>query len=1165
MNAIQLTKKACASKFLAAFACVVCLCGSYAAYAAVASSEAAEQASQVVASGVIVDAQGEPIVGASVVEKGTTNGVMADVAGKFSLRVKSGAQLEISCVGYATKVVKADANLKIVLSDDENLLNETVVVGFGTQKKENLTGAVASVNVGKSIEGRTIADVGQGLQGAVAGVNVRLASTEVGSDAMIRIRGQVGSYQGGSSPLILLDNVEIPSLNLVNPEDIESISVLKDAASASIYGAKAAFGVILITSKKSAEQDNVHVTYSGNFSFQNMAKNYQMGGVEALHYAVEALERIGSYDPIGAFTFINRASYNASKEWVKKYANLDPYDPWTFGRDWYASTDGKAMAIRPFDPYTYMVRKNAPTQTHNISVAGNKGRTNFNVSLGYLNQSGMMKTTNHDWYKRYNANARVNTQINNWLAFHAGLMFTRSTKSWAFVTNSTTADPWYYLFRWSPVQPIVPYDENGALLRSPVSESMTANQAKDVTTYTSVNVGTTITPVKGWDIDFDYTYANTNESVQKNGVWYTAANTWGQLNKAVDASGAAIMIANEWADYNQLGSQIQKQYFPVSTYNGAGSSYDLIYQSSYTSQRHTFNATSTYNVDFGKGHNIKAMIGFNGVAYDYTGINAQRKGLMDWHNPQFDLATGTQTNGGTFSWSATAGFFGRLNYNYKERYLLEANIRYDGTSKFPTKLKWQWFPSFSAGWRVSEEPWMQGAKSVLSALKIRASWGSIGDQSVGSSMYIPTMGRSTSNWMNPNGSELLPYYATPAAVATDISWQRIETLDIGLDARFWDALGITFDWYQRDTKDMIVGAEGIGYNIGASAPNGNYGSLRTRGWELSLNYGHIFDNGLYLSATANLSDAKTIITKYGSAKGVSGWYNGKNYGEIWGFRSKGLFQNEDFAHDANGNLILVEANDPSNPKGYAYKHYKFADGSKNALQGKYNYSNYIFGPGDVKYEDLNGDGVIDKGAELIDDHGDLTVIGNTTPRYEYSLRFDLEWKGIDFSILGQGIGKRDMVGYGMMAQQGFYPTNGAMSATIANDFWYEEKDASGKVVASNYNAFYARPSNTGDSSGAFNSLASDRYLLNMAYFRIKNITLGYTLPKNISMKAAMSKARIYFTLENFFTFDHLNGMPFDPEAISGYSYLNTSNYNAGRTGEGTPSFKSYAVGIQITF
>ena len=1129
------------SKQLGRFLAVVC---------AVVLSAGSLLAQNIAVTGKVVDKNNEPIIGAYVVVAGTSTGTSTGVDGGYSINAPANGTLQFTCIGYKTLEVAIEGRRVVdaILADDALMLENAVVVGFGTQKKANLTGAVASIDASKQLESRPIPDIGRGLQGATPGLNVRIASTEVGSDAIIRIRGQVGSYNGSAAPLILLDNVEIPSLNLINPDDIESISVLKDAASASIYGAKAAFGVILINSKKGArEKETVKVTYSGNVSFQNLVNTGGIADVDGLHYTVEAAERLGTFTPVGAFWLIDRAGYNAAVAWKEKYGKtVGPNDPMVYGRDWYVDASNRKIGVRTYNPYDYYVKKNAPTQTHNISVSGSKGKTNFNISLGYLDQSGMMKVTDYDWFKRYNANVRVDTQINDFVNVHAGMMYTNSTKSWAYATSSTTADVWYYLYRWGPTYPLVDKDEYGNNIRTGVYELKTANQATIKRSYASVNAGATITPVKNWNINVDYTYSNNNSQEHDPGIRYWAGNSW---SSAVNVDGTT-MANNEWYQFNGLPSSFVAKQLQLQDYT---TSYDLIYQDSYTSTRQTWNVTTDYTLNIANAHELRFMLGLNSVDYKYTGVWGQRKDLLDINNPQFALATGTQTSGGDASWSSTLGFFGRLNYNYKERYLLEANLRYDGTSKFPTHLKWQWFPSFSAGWRVTEEPWMQGAKNVLSNLKLRASWGSIGDQSVASSLYIPTMSFITDYWQHSGVRDYA--FSTPGLVASDISWQRIETLDFGIDFSLFNALNFTFDWYRRTTKDMIVGMEGLSYNIGASAPQGNFGQLHTDGWELSVNYGHLFDNGLSLSVTAAIADAVTTIDEYGTAKSVGGWYNGKTYGEIWGYRVDRLFQNDDFKWE---NGALVAATD-------AYgRYYVYADGKDYATQGKITSGNLISGPGDVKFKDLNGDGVIDNGKLLIDDHGDLDIIGNTTPRYEYSFRLDLGWKGIDFSMFWQGIGKRDMWGSSSLTLPGFNSSDGAMAAAFADNFWYEEfKD--GSLVDSHYDAFYPRAYNMGNSTSGFNLLTNDRYLLNMAYLRLKNVTLGYSLPMNLIRKINMQKARIYVSLENFLTFDHLKGMPVDPEVVAGVSSLLSSDYNLSRAAVGAPAMRTASFGLQLTF
>lgn len=1117
--------------------------------------------------GSVVDSQGQPVVGASVIEKGTNNGTMTDLDGLFALKVKNGASLEVSCIGYATQVVKASESVNVTLSVDTEFLNEVVVVGFGTQKKANLTGAVASIDASKALESRPIPDVGRGLQGMTPGLNVVVGSTEVGSDPIFRIRGQVGSAEGGASPLILLDNVEIPSIQLINPDDIESISVLKDAASAAIYGAKAAFGVILIQSKKGAKTETITATYSGNFAFQSMAKKYEMADVDGLHYTVEASERMGTFSPAGAFWHIDRAGWQAAVAWKAKYGKngtnpIDVNDPLTYGRDWYVPSayNTRKVGVRTYNPYDYITRDWAPLQNHNVSVSGRTGKTTFNIGLAYLGQKGLMKTTDYDQFSRYNANVRVSTQINNWLNIHSGLMYSRSEKDWAYTTSSGTTDAWLYLYRWGPTYPLVAKDENGNNLRTMAYETAVANKASNVTSFASVNLGTTLTPVKNWTIEFDYTYANNATTLTKPGTSFYAGNTWEAGLAVVDANGNPVTVANEWEEFNGMGSTLNKYALNCYRYTSSGSNPDHIYQDTYVSQRNTFNATTDYNLVIGN-HSIRPMVGLNAVAYEQTGSWAQITKLLDYTNPQFNLATGTQTAGGGYDWSSTLGYFARLNYAYGDKYLVEANYRYDGTSKFTKAMRWRPFYSFSAGWKFSEEGFMQGAKDIITSGKLRASWGKVGDQSVSSSLYIPTMSRIEDTWIHSGAKDY--FYTTPAAVASDITWQDIQTLDFGIDLTLVKEVGITFDWYQRSTLNMIVPAEGLGYGFGTSAPKGNYGDLKTTGFEIEANWHHLFGNGLSLGLTGTLADATTKITNYGTGKIVSNWYNGKTYGEIWGYRVDGLYQNDDFVWE-NGELVTETY---TSPNGGTYTINKLAD--PNAPKQGYLSSQTGtkgFAPGDMKYKDLNGDGVIDSGDNTTENHGDLDVIGNSTPRYEYSFRVELGYKNFDFSMFWQGIGKRELVGTGQLACPGFNSSDGCMPQTFAGDFWYETKDSEGNVIDANYDAFYPRALN-GGSGTTFNTIANDRLLLNMAYLRLKNLTFGYTLPQNLVKKANIRKLRAYVSLENFLTFDHLNGLPIDPEVVNGYGYesFSKSNYGLGRTSVGTPAMKSASLGVQITF
>lgn len=1118
-----------------------------------------EQLQTINVTGLVVDAAGEPVIGASVVEKGTTNGNITNVDGKFTLTVKTGAILQISYVGYQTQEIKATKMMKIVLKEDSELLSEVVVVGYGAQKRENLTGSVASVDVNKTLEGRQIPDVGRGLQGTTPRLSVVIPSGEIGSDPTMKIRGQIGSIDGASTPLILLDNVEIPSIQMVNPDDIESISVLKDAASASIYGAKGAFGVVLITSKKGAKSEKVDVSYSGNFSWQNISKKMEMAGVDGIQYRIDALRRSGG-TIAGAFWYVNETSLERAREWEKTWGGkIGKNDPFVFGRDWYVDASNRKFSMRTFDPYDYMIREWTPSQTHNISVSGKSGKTTYNASLGYLDQNGLMKLAKHDDFRRWNGAVRISTEINKYITFRAGANYSKRNKRYAYATNSTTADPWLYLYRWDSTYPMG-YDEHGNELRSPASEIHQANTANIENNYLSFNTGATINLTKDWKIEIDYTYAGEDQIWKKNGTKFTAADTWSAPVKRLDENGQQIYVNNQ-GNVVPAGSEgaIAAYDLLYHQYTTDGANPDHIRREVKNAKRHTLNITTDYNWQINDDNNLKVLIGMNRTDWESEDNWSQITNLTDIISPSWDKTIGTQTSSGNLYWDGQLGFFGRINYNLMDKYLLEANVRYDGSSKFPSNLQWRTFPSFSAGWRIGEEAFMQWAKPALSSLKLRGSWGMIGDQTVPNTLYVPTISQGNTNtyaWLDADGNKLI-MTGTPAAIDANITWQDIYTLDFGVDARFFNGeLGVTFDWFQRDTKNMIVPGAGVAPTFGAGAPKGNFGSLRTKGWELSIDYNHRFNNGLSVNAMFTLSDALTEITEYGDTKSIDSWYVGKQYGEIWGYRTDRLYQKDDFVYEGdklvktwalNGKEVAAgtpgakEVNKLKDPNGI-YQDY-FQSGT------------FRFGPGDVKFQDLNGDGQINDGSRSIDDHGDVEKIGNTTPRFEYGLRLGASYKGFDASIFMQGVGNRKLWGAGFLAIPGFNTGDGAMPQAIAGDYWTEE----------NTNAFYPAACNMGGSNSGYNLQKQDRYLLDMAYFRIKNITIGYTLPSELTKKILINKARIYLACENFFTFDKLNGLPIDPEEISGYSMFNSDNYNSGRTGVGTPTMKNMSVGIQLNF
>lgn len=1106
--------------------------------------------------GVVVDKAGIPLVGVTVKVKGTNMTVITDIDGHFSVLAPSSSTLEISYIGFKPVEIPASReNIRIVMEEDSILMDEVVVIGYGAQKKAHLTAAVASVNVEETLSSRPIADVGRGLQGAVAGLNVRIPSGELGSDPLMSIRGNVGSVLGSNKPLILVDNVEVPSIQLINPDDVAEISVLKDAAASSIYGAKAAFGVILITTKKGSKSGNIEVNYSGNFAWKNSFKDIELGGLEGLQYTLDGWRNMKQTSPAGGFWRLDENSIQRSKEWIEKYGGtVGSSDPILYGRDWYYQ-DGQKFGVRLYDPIEHMVAEWQPSHDHNVSVAGKSNNTTYNISFGYLSQQGLMKPAKDDDFKRYTGTVKVSTDINKYITVRAGAMFSDRNKRYPGASNSyNVADPWFYTYRWSQLFP-TGVEQNGMEVRSPVFETRTAPTSNQRNRYTNINIGTTLNFTDNWNLMADYTFVSRDDHTNAAYPSYTAPTHWYGVIPSLDADGNQIYV-NEEGIQVPAGEGEMAYEFPVSEYIPQSSSY--VSRSQRTSNEHAFNAYTTYSfLDASQRHAAKAMLGTNITASDNKYSYAQRMGLID-NEPYFNKATGEQFGSGTAYWESQAGFFGRLNYAFEDKYLVEANLRYDGSSKFSKNLRWRWYPSFSGGWVLSNEKFMEPLKPIWSFGKIRASWGSVGDQSVSNSLYLPVMTGAYGNWLS-GATDQFYEIRRPNPISDGIGWQKIETLDVGFDFRFIkDKLGVSFDWYQRDTKDMIIRGDALPPTYGDQAAYGNHGNLRTKGFELTVDFNHQFDFGLNVNLQGTFADAITNVTKGpdymtpdGSRTLTDTWRTGSRYGDIYGYVTDRLYQKDDFVYDENGAIKQV---------------YIIHNGTRkltNMLAGENPVYQVFFedggqvlltSPGDVKYVDVNGDGYISSGSNTVEDPGDRVVIGNTLPRYEYGLRVNADFKGFDLSLFFHGVGKREVWGNGTLAIPGFGSKEGGMPKAFATNYWTEERT----------DAFYPRAWNYERSNTGWNIQRQTAYLLDMSYFKLKNITFGYSVPENILRKAFMKKARLYISLENFFTKDNLRDLPIDPESIAGHSMF-SSNYNQGHLGTGTPTFKTASFGIQLTF
>lgn len=1057
----------------------------------------AVSAQKVKISGTVVDKDGEPIIGATIRDaKNKQVGTITDLDGNFELSVPENTSIEIHSIMFETKLiaVKGKSTIKVTLNQEEKLLEELVVVGYDTQRRANLTGAVGTVNVNKQMGGRPITDAGRALQGATPGLTVSTSSGQIGGDPAFKIRGAIGSINGSSKPLILLDNVEVSNLSVINPDDIESVSVLKDAASASIYGTRAAFGVILITSKTAKKGDRTTINYSTNLSWNRPTTTPEIvKSYEGAQMALDAGRRVNPNltQVINTINSVwNEETIDRMKEWERVYGGYNLGDEMVLGRD-FDIKDGHMYFYRSFDAPDKFIKKNTFNQQHNLSINGSSSNTLYNLSLGYLGQSGVMKV-NPDEFKRYNVSFNTTTEIKKWLSVRSKLLYSKSDFDTPYSFTPEKYSPWYYLYRWPRTIPYGTYD--GIPFRNAASETAQANTNTRTNNYTRINLGATLKIMEGLTLDADYTFIHTDRLLTTRGG---EARGW---------------------DFWTLGGGMIDRVWTASNMNQFAKSTDL-------SDWHTANVVARWEKRLKEEHKINVLAGTNLESYSSTGHNGSQTNLIDITMPEFNLANGIQGVGGYSSQWATAGFFARVNYSYKDRYLLELNGRYDGSSRFPMDKLWGFFPSASAGYILSEEDFMKPLQPWLSFTKLRVSWGSVGNQDVGTHRFLPIMSSIQSQWIIGNTIE--KSYSLPRAISDGFSWEKVTTTNIGFDTRFFnDKLGVSLDLYKRVTSDMIMASEKLPASMGITPPEINVGELTTKGFELAVDFRHKFSNGLHLTATATLSDQKIKYSKLATSNRIiSGLYEGKTHGEIWGFETDRYFTKDDFDVDPHGKLILKP--DIADQKYYETNGW------------------FYYGPGDIKYKDLDGSGSIDIGKNTVEDPGDQKVIGNSTPRYEFGFRLGGEWKGFDLDIFLQGVGKRDLWASGSVIIPGFNYTEAWYTHQL--DYWTPE----------NTNAFYPRISNLGQTNTQ-NFLPQTKYLLDMSYCRVKNITLGYALPKSLLQRANLSKLRVYVSFENLFEFDNLGEIPIDPE-----TGLTTGDGDY--IGRSYPYTRAASVGLQLTF
>ena len=1014
--------------------------------------------------GKVIDTNGDAVIGANIVEKGTTNGTTTDVDGLFSINTRSGSTLVITFIGYVKQEVKANPSkrMEIILQEDAETLEEVVVVGYGTMKKADLTGSVATVG-SEVIEDRPLTNLGAGLQGTIANLNITSSNGAPGTGSKFNIRGTTNL--SGGEPLILVDGIEMDP-NLLNPQDVKDVTVLKDAASASIYGARAAFGVILITTKTGFVSQKPVVSLSANYSINvpTVHANY-MNSMEYTQWMNDAN------------TTSNGSNYfdDITMEHVKKYYN-DPNNNLPV----FHHPDDAASKYRycgNTDWYEALNKKSYPMQQYNISVQGGSETAKYMTSAGMFQQDGISKWTDED-YKRFNVLQHVNYKVNNWL--QVGLRATLSMVKMntgpqnKYGNNSLGAtipgDSRPLMPVYHPDGHFAGYCGDGYFTNQAAWLSQGGNaEMRNNNMYATAFAK--LTPLEGLEINVDYTYNYYNYSF-KNHV-------------------------REYIDYDADGNQ--GSIFPHTSPN----------QVSYTkneSQYDVFNAYATYKKKFNKVHAFEGMVGFNQENQTYKGVGLSRNNLIANDIPFLNLATGDRTTTDYMNQWAIRGAFFRLFYAYDDKYLVQVNGRYDGSSRFPKDDRFAFFPTFSLGWRLSQEKFWKPISHIVNDFKIRGSYGALGNQVLsqgGYASYYPYISTYSTGEVGYlfNGEKQMGVYA-PGLVSDQLTWETVKQWDLGFNFSMFDSkLTGEFDYYVRTTEDMLTKSKTLPSILGTSEPQMNAADLRTSGWEVALTWKSSLQNGLAYSATLSLSDYQAEITKYDNpTKNLSdNYYEGKKLGEIWGFVTDGLFQSDEEASSWNQSKIV-------------------------------GYTQYA---GDIKFADLNGDGEVTRGENTANNSGDLKIIGNETPRYNFGIRGTAEYKGFDFTLFFQGTMKRDI-----MPSKTFYLSHYTSEWSVPQkmnyDYWRED----------NRDAFFPRARLNGS---AVNENQT-RFMLNGAYIRCKQLALGYTIPKYITEKAKISKLRVYFNADNLFEF---SGMPdtFDPElaTVNAYPFIRSFSFGANLT------------------
>lgn len=1016
--------------------------------------------------GTVVDEGNNPLIGVTIILNGSSNGTTTDVSGKFSLELESKAQQEIkiSYLGYKAQRIQIGSknNYNISLSEDTQVLNEVIVVGYGVQKKSVVTAAISRVTAA-DMEKTIPTRIENVLKGKTSGVTITAGSGQPGAGSVVRIRG-TGTIND-SNPLYIVDGMAVGGIDYLNPTDIESVEILKDAASAAVYGARAANGVVLVTTK-SGKKGKTTVNYDLSYGVQNPWKKRSV--LNAPWYQ----------------TIINESLINSGKEPIFSAITTD------LGTDWQKE----------------VFNSNAPIQNHQVSINGGTDASTYFLSLGYIEQQGIVggnfnRSNYNRWSVRSNniyklIDAEKERTILNKLTLGVSAGYTRA-KSTGITENSLFYSPLGSALLVSPTMKLYSDDPSAILLLHPTAVT---NKNRKVYSIPDASFNEIINPVASLESPAGWNYSDR-----------IVSTFWGELNilkdlKFKSSYGIDLNFGNydSWSKPYYLGS------------GGAASSINSSVSSSlnrgFTWQLEN---TLTYTKSFADKHNLTILLGQSATQFTYRYLSGTDYGLQgyDPHTATIDFCIGDRTNervSGGKGYSTMASYFGRIDYNYAEKYIFQATVRRDGSSNFGPNNKWANFPSFSLGWNITNEKFMQNKPSYLSSLKLRGSWGKNGNQNIGQFRYVSTVVAGSNYTFGNSATETIITGVRPAALSNaDLKWEESEQTDIGLDMRlFENSLSLGLDYFYKRTNGMLMTMP-IAYYAGTDAPTGNVGDMENSGVEFDVTYKFkIADASFGLSGNTSYLNNKLI--KLGNQSGFLNFDNIQSVGTasraengdvfpfFYGYKTNGIFQTQsevDSYTNSNGVKLLP-----------------------NAVQG------------DVRFVDLNKDGVIDD--------NDRTKIGKGMPDFTFGLTLSADWRGLDLNAFFQGV-----------AGSNIYDATRRIDLVYANQPAWILGRWTGPGTSDKLPRVAVIDNNN-------NWRSSDLYIKDGSYLRMKSLQLGYSLPKKMINKLYLQKIRIYMSAENLLTFTKYDG--FDPEIASGGTSL-------GIDMGCYPQARTFSLGANITF